>query len=607
MEQNTDMNQTLIDADYKDESPLKTVEKIKEILSRYGIETDESWFESSVPYCYSIRVSVVGTGFGVNGKGLTKEFALASGYGELMERLQLGYVGKVQKDGNYSTNDGLNEIIPAKVLLEQNRGWYEILSQRLYDYTGTRETPEAILQQFADDQGMVTATTYYNITKGEKTYFPTGLRKRVYSTNGCAAGNTMEEALVQGLSELVERYHHMRIITEDICLPDIPEEALQKYKVAYDIITYIRSQGFRVFVKDCSLGGKFPVVCVCFIDEKTGRYHTHFGAYPIFEIALERALTESFQGRSLRSVASFEDFTYKRSDVYSIANISNEIAKGTWEKLTSFFVGEPRFPFREDVAFTGTNNKEVLKECIEYFSAQGYEILVRDGSCMGFPTYHILVPGYSEVYIHRISQKLDDHRYLSYAVKSLRNPSQAGFEDLLGLLMHVSQMNKFPKTISGVHGFLAGAKLSANISGAEESQLMAASLGYAYYAMGKHADLLKCLQSMIPNSSGEDTEYLICLKRYLSLKQHKYEPDQIRSIVEFFHPQTAPALYEIIEGGGNPLEKFTLRCDLSCGSDCKLYGVCSQKRTDELTGLINRLTGALDFDSFTRKIRELTV
>ena len=90
MDLNLDTEETLRDADFKDEKPVATVCRIKQILQALGIETREQWFDSSVPYCYSLRVSVVGTTFGVNGKGLTREFALASGYGELMERLQLG-------------------------------------------------------------------------------------------------------------------------------------------------------------------------------------------------------------------------------------------------------------------------------------------------------------------------------------------------------------------------------------------------------------------------------------------------------------------------------------------------------------------------------------
>ena len=76
----------IVDAIFKDDSPVATVEKIISILRRHGIEPVERWGDTCVPYCFYLSVKIHGTNFSVNGKGLTKEFARASGYGELMER-----------------------------------------------------------------------------------------------------------------------------------------------------------------------------------------------------------------------------------------------------------------------------------------------------------------------------------------------------------------------------------------------------------------------------------------------------------------------------------------------------------------------------------------
>ena len=167
-----DMNETLRDAEFKDERPVKTVEKIKEILAQYGIETEEHWYDSGVPYCYSIRVNVVGTTFGVNGKGLTKSFALASGYVELMERLQLGYVGskEVQKDGVYSVNDSQDKMVDAEELFADNEQWFVRLAERLQYYTCKEEDPRQLLMQYADEDGKISSTPYYNVTKGSKNH-----------------------------------------------------------------------------------------------------------------------------------------------------------------------------------------------------------------------------------------------------------------------------------------------------------------------------------------------------------------------------------------------------------------------------------------------------
>ncbi len=48
-------------------------------------------------------------------------------------------------------------------------------------------------------------------------------------------------------------------------------------------------------MKDASLGGQFPVMCVTLMNPRTGGVFASFGAHPSFEVALERSLTELLQ------------------------------------------------------------------------------------------------------------------------------------------------------------------------------------------------------------------------------------------------------------------------------------------------------------------------
>ena len=89
----------------KENDPLKTVEKIRTILTELNILTTETWttpFLSSKPepHSFSVRVDAPTYGIGTNGKGSTRTYTLASAYGEFMERLQnlillpIGYLTK---------------------------------------------------------------------------------------------------------------------------------------------------------------------------------------------------------------------------------------------------------------------------------------------------------------------------------------------------------------------------------------------------------------------------------------------------------------------------------------------------------------------------------
>jgi ribosomal protein S12 methylthiotransferase accessory factor len=44
-----------------------------------------------------------------------------------------------------------------------------------------------------------------------------------------SAGNTEMEARSQALSEILERHIKFRIISEGMCLPDVPEDVIARY------------------------------------------------------------------------------------------------------------------------------------------------------------------------------------------------------------------------------------------------------------------------------------------------------------------------------------------------------------------------------------------
>ena len=608
MEQTFFAADQLCDAVYKDNTPEGTVARIQSLLRSHGIETQEQWVESNVPNCYTLRVTVVGTTFGTNGKGVTKAFARASGYGELMERMQLGYLasGVNHKDGVFTVNDSQNEVIPAKNLLKRNRNWYELLSQRLNWATGENTSAEQILMQYADEHGNIAAAPYYNLTTGTKEYFPTTLRKAVYNANGCAAGNSPEEAIVQGISEAVERNHQLRLIAEDITPPDVPESALEACPVAYGIITFLREKGFRVLVKDCSLGMDFPVICVVIIDPKTGRYRTNFGAFPIFEIALQRTLTESFQGRNPDNVARNENFLCGKGQVLDLKNLSIELTQGGGEKQPALFFGTPGYEFRENIGLKGEGNRELLRACVAYFRDMDRDILVRDGSCLGFPTYQVLIPGYSEIFSHRLSAKHNDRSCVAYAQKVLRNPAAAKPEDIMGLYMHMKWTAKLDQRTNNVHGFTAGAGISADLSPREDAYLMAASLACVSYTMGRYGETVSQIERMLPAAPEQDREYLICLKRYLSLILNGWKPAAIKDFLLLFHnADTVQKLFACLEEKRNPMANFTLRCDGICREDCPLRHGCRKVRVDELAKKINDKTRELDFDTMARSLEAL--
>lgn len=143
----------------------------------------------------------------------------------------------------------------------------------------------------------------------------------LYVSNGMSAGNTANEARVQGLSEVFERYIKNRIIAEAISLPAIPDDVMQRYPEVIEAIARLEAEGFPIFAYDASLGGKYPVICVVLFNPTNGTCFASFGAHPDFGVALERTVTELLQGRSLKDLDVFTPPTFDDEEVAEHANL----------------------------------------------------------------------------------------------------------------------------------------------------------------------------------------------------------------------------------------------------------------------------------------------
>ena len=173
-----------------------------------------------------------------------------------------------------------------------------ILDDYLWDYFDPNQelTPELLvdLQSGNYDRGIV-AMPYVRQSDQETVYIPQSIIANLYVSNGMSAGNTKNEARVQGLSEVFERYIKNRIIAEAISLPEIPKSVMDRYPSIQASIAKLEEEGFPIYAFDASLGGKYPVICVVLLNPNNGTCFASFGAHPNFQVALERTVTELYK------------------------------------------------------------------------------------------------------------------------------------------------------------------------------------------------------------------------------------------------------------------------------------------------------------------------
>jgi YcaO-like protein with predicted kinase domain len=193
--------------------------------------------------------------------------------------------------------------------------------QAFYNPEGSIPAEALIDMNSGNFERGICAIPYVRQRDGAEVFFPVNIISNLYVSNGMSAGNTQAEARAQALSEILERHVKFKVIAEGLCLPDVPEEVIARYPGIAAGIQGLRDAGFGILVKDASLGGNYPVMCVTMLNPHDQGVFASFGAHPRFEIALERALTELLQGRALEALDGFPPPGFDLDEVASAPNI----------------------------------------------------------------------------------------------------------------------------------------------------------------------------------------------------------------------------------------------------------------------------------------------
>ena len=241
---------------------------------------------------------------------------------------------------------------------------------------------------------------YVRQSNGEVVYFPSNLIDNLFLSNGMSAGNTLAEAQVQCLSEIFERAVKREILEGEIALPDVPHEVMAKYPGILAGIRGLEEQGFPVLVKDASLGGVYPVMCVTLMNPRTGGVFASFGAHPSFEVALERSLTELLQGRSFEGLNDLPQPTFESNAVTEPNNFVEHFIDSSGVVSWRFFSAKAGFDFVE-WDFSGqdeNSNAEAAAVLFGILENLGKEVYMAVYDDLGATACRILVPDYSEVY-----------------------------------------------------------------------------------------------------------------------------------------------------------------------------------------------------------------
>ena len=281
---------------YKTSLPYDTVQKIRTILFEHDVFLMEIGRKSKISNTYSNRIVVTDEGLesldiGTNGKGMTARYALASAYGEFMERVQnMTITPQFVPEGYFYKPENCERDFPdyndfldscnaeSSFLFSPDEKWMDVddvlketedilKNMRVYQKIPAGDLRQ-VLTEFSYD-GKLACVPFYSVFEDRTVYLPYVLIKVNTGSNGMCAGNSPKEALIQGLAEIYERYAQQKIMMENLAAPDIDIELFRGTDVYRNLIAMAKKHlGIQILDFSCDMG--LPVVALKIIEEDGG-------------------------------------------------------------------------------------------------------------------------------------------------------------------------------------------------------------------------------------------------------------------------------------------------------------------------------------------------
>ena len=435
----------------KDASLESSIRTLQSKLVALGIHVEEKSWLNEIEGIWSVHVIDKDcTRLFTNGKGATQLAARASALGEYFERLSTNYFWTHFYLGTAIANQDFVHYPNEQWLKLNGENWPKALLtpdlQKFYNPEGGALASQLIDLNSGNAERGICAIPYQRLRDGLSVLFPVNLIGNLYVSNGMSAGNTLMEARTQALAEIFERDIKFRIIREGLCLPDVPQDVINRYPRIAAGIKGLRDAGYGILVKDASLGGQYPVMNVTLLHPEDQGCFASFGAHPRFEVALERALTELLQGRAINNLKGFVSPGFDMEEIADSQNLEIHFVDSSGVISWEFLRRTPDFEF-VDWNF-GTTTEEDYHWCVDTIHGSGHDIYIADFTHLGVYACRIIVPGMSEIYpVEELQWENNSVGNLirPYAIK-LQSLSHAESAELLTTLLDLDLADELPVT-----------------------------------------------------------------------------------------------------------------------------------------------------------------
>ena len=555
---------------HKDVKPTETIDKIRSIFLKIGIFVTEQWYIFS-EHCYSVRITISDLPhIGANGKGIDKEYALASAYAELVERIQ----NRVLFGPQY----GMIEVSPSKYLDHENVPLCDLIEKD--EFKIFQSLNPDTKNNICNNHSSIKCHPYYDVIKNTTKYIPDSLIFQRSGTTGFCAGNTPQEAISQGICEVFERFVAYKVFHEKIPLPIIPKTEV-KSSILQKLIKSYEDNGFKLLIKDATLDGKYPVVAIVLCSSDRTKYKVTFGSDPYFETALSRCLTEIAQGKNHEDlISTFRDIPWIDStgstDQTDVAKQDIEfkrVFKNSSGAFPEAIFLNPKEKSIDNIFFQKlTDNNEILNKLTNIIIKEGYSLYIRDVSFLNFPSFRVIIPVMSNI-LNVGDKDIELNLERNSIKKALLKLKEASTDDLEKLADYIEYINHntivddksffHSRTDAQLNKTKIGMKFSVN-------QL----LFLIYSLLGDKNKIYQALDGFNIYNKGTDTpinkklsKFLYRLKSALKFEKQGYEANIISNTIKVLYgDQIASRTMKFLSNPKIVLSDFRLP---NC-SDCKI-------------------------------------
>jgi ribosomal protein S12 methylthiotransferase accessory factor len=472
-----------------------------------------------ISLCGSDAVVLTGTKKQM-GKGGTPIQAEASALMELVERFSFfSFIKNTAFPlATYSELDG--NTLPV-----------EMLWQSLHDTVTDQNLGTAVLREMP-----FRWTRACNLTRNEELLLPIDWFYTINEYNGPAAGNVLEEAILQSLCEVVERHVSSVISNERMVTPSIDPSSVHD-PAARELLDKFAAQSIHLFIKDFSLDTGIPTVGTLAWDPRTFPEKSEIvftaGTTPNAEKSLVRALTEIAQLAG--------DFELRTSYRPTLPKYK------TLEEAEYITTAAPVVSIKSLPDLSDNNFKTEIEQCVSTLSHLGMEVLVIDVTHpqLGIPAVYTIIPGAhfrdrtrdSNVIFHAakiISQSVEEGRAVGAIQKLIDGfPRRYDLHFFLGLVLEYQgeagealgefqralDLNPGPLDIASVHTHIGVClKDLEDYRGAIEALEQAREfdpnlkeiynvLGFCYFKLKEHEQSIEQFEKAIEIDPGSAIDY----------------------------------------------------------------------------------------------------